>query len=257
MSRSRLVPHRAAVAATAGGRHISLRGRLARFDWIQLAGDLDEQGWVCMPGVLTAGECAATHRLYADDSRFRSTVDMEKHRFGRGQYRYFSYPLPPLVEKLRRELYARLAPIADGWAQRLGGPQRYPQKLRDYVALCHAAGQRRPTPLLLHYGPGDYNCLHQDLYGAMAFPLQVVVALSREGTDYEGGELVLQEQRPRAQSRVSVIRLRRGDAVVFTNRERPVRGKRGDYRVQMRHGVATLKSGERLTLGIIFHDAKG
>jgi hypothetical protein len=202
-------------------------------------------------------ECASLRRVWNDETAFRSTVDMARHNFGRGEYRYFANPLPPLVAKLRTELYAELAPTAQAWAARLGRePSAFPGSLEAFLARCHAAGQRRPTPLLLRYRDGDWNALHQDLYGAIAFPLQVLIVLSARGRDYDGGEVVLVEQRPRAQSRATAFTLDEGDGLVFTNRERPVRGSRGDYRVTMRHGVSMLRSGERLTVGIIFHDAE-
>jgi hypothetical protein len=181
---------------------------------------------------------------------------MDRHRFGRGEYRYFAHPLPPLVAALRGAAYARLAPIANRWITALGGTAGYPRTLAVYLVQCHAAGQRRPTPLLLHYRAGDYNCLHQDLYGALAFPLQVVVPLSQPGRDYDGGELIFSEQRPRSQSRATAVVAAAGEGIAFTNRERPVRGTRGVYRVQMRHGLSTVTRGERFALGLIFHDAR-
>jgi uncharacterized protein len=195
----------------------------------------------------------------AEQARFRSTVVMERHNFGRGEYKYFDYPLPEPIAGLRAALYAALVPTARRWREALshGSPDEapLPAEHADYLALCHAAGQLRPTPLLLSYGPGDYNCLHQDLYGELVFPLQVAVLLSEPGRDFTGGELVLTEQRPRMQSRVEVVPLQQGDAVAFAVRERPVTGTRGVYRVQMRHGVSRLRTGARRTLGIIFHDA--
>ncbi len=218
---------------------------------------LDATGFARLPRLLDARACRTLTALYERDRLFRSTIDMARHGFGRGQYRYFAAPLPRLVAQLRTSLYLPLAEVARAWARRLGqDPTDYPPTLQEFLARCHAAGQRRPTPLLLHYEAGDWNALHQDTYGAVAFPLQVAVLLTEPGRDHEGGELVLVEQRPRAQSRATVVPLARGDAVVFTNRERPVRGTRGDYRVAMRHGVSTLTSGTRLTLGIIFHDAQ-
>ena len=193
--------------------------------------------------------------LYGPGDGFRSHVHMARHGFGRGEYRYFAYPLPPVVEQLRTALYARLAPTANEWHERMGMPARFPAEHGAFLDRCHAAGQRRPTPLLLQYGPGDYNCLHQDLYGDQVFPLQVAILLSRPGEDFTGGEFVLTEQRPRMQSRASVVPLGKGDGVVFAVNSRPQRGTRGDYRVKLRHGVSTLRSGHRHTLGIIFHDA--
>ena len=205
--------------------------------------------------MLDVAECAALRALWADERRFRSRIDMARFRFGLGEYRYFSSPLPPLVASLRAELYRRFAPIANEWTMRLGTPERYPARLTQYLAHCAERGQRRPTPLLLRYTAGGYNCLHQDLYGALAFPLQFTCVLSELGEDYTGGEILLVEQRPRAQSRGEVVVLGRGDAVVFPNRHRPVAGARGWYRVTVRHGVSTIRSGERMSLGVIFHDA--
>jgi hypothetical protein len=230
-------------------------GRLEHFDWTRIAGDLDGQGWAVLPALLSPAECAATAALYDGETGFRSRVIMARHGFGQGEYRYFSYPLPPLVQALRTALYPRLAGLANRWHARLGLAARFPATHAAFLARCHAAGQVRPTPLLLRYGPGDYNALHQDLYGEHVFPLQVAVLLSAPGDDFEGGELVLTEQRARMQSRVSVVPLARGDAVVFAVNGRPQRGTRGDYRVTMRHGVSPLREGRRHTLGIIFHDA--
>jgi hypothetical protein len=224
-------------------------------DWTRVAAELDQQGWAVLPGLLTAAQCLATATLYESDDAFRSRVVMARHGFGRGEYKYFRYPLPPLVARLRAGLYPHLATIANGWQERLGHEARFPDTHADYLAYCHAAGQRRPTPLLLRYGPGDYNCLHQDLYGEESFPLQVAALLSAQGRDFAGGEFVLTEQRPRTQSRVMVVPLDLGDAVVFAVNQRPVKGARGDYRVALRHGVSRLHSGQRHTLGIIFHDA--
>ena len=221
-------------------------------DWTAAEESLDARGWAMLPGLLDAAECTGVAQLYDDPARFRSHVTMARHGFGRGEYRYFAYPLPAPVEVLRSALYPHLAPIANHWHERMGLARRFPATHAEYLAECHAAGQVRPTPLLLRYGPGDYNCLHQDLYGEHVFPLQAAVLLSR---DFEGGELVLTEQRPRMQSRVEVVSLRQGDAAVFAVNHRPVRGSRGDYRVTMRHGVSTIRSGERHVLGVIFHDA--
>lgn len=222
-------------------------------DWRAVAEALDRQGWALLPGMLDAAACAAVIALYDERERFRSEVIMARHGFGRGAYRYFAYPLPPLVQELRTGLYPRLAPIANRWHERMGLARRFPAAHAGYLAECHAAGQLRPTPLLLRYGHGDYNCLHQDLYGEHVFPLQAAVLLS-EG--FEGGEFVLTEQRPRMQSRAAVVPLRQGDAVVFAVSQRPVAGARGDYRVTMRHGVSEIRAGSRHTLGIIFHDAR-
>lgn len=222
-------------------------------DWTRIADELDGQGWAVLPNLLD--ECGGLISLYDRDDLFRSTVTMARHGFGQGEYRYFAYPLPPPVQTLRTALYPRLAPIANGWNARLGTEARFPNDFADFIIRCHEAGQVRPTPLLLRYGPGDYNCLHQDLYGATVFPLQVAVLLSKPGSDFTGGEFVLTEQRPRQQSRVSVVPLSKGDGVVFAVNSRPIRGARGDYRVTMRHGVSRLHTGKRHTLGIIFHDA--
>jgi uncharacterized protein len=226
-----------------------------KYDWRRIAGELDEQGWAIVPGVLDQAACAATAMLYDREDGFRSRVVMARHGFGRGEYRYFSYPLPPAVERLRAALYLHLAPIANGWQERQGREARFPGDHAAYIAHCHDAGQMRPTPLLLRYGPGDYNCLHQDLYGAEVFPLQVAVLLSQPGEDFTGGEFVLTEQRPRQQSRAMVVPLAQGDGVVFAVNSRPVKGIRGDYQVKMRHGVSKLHTGQRHALGIIFHDA--
>jgi hypothetical protein len=234
----------------------AIAARTARVDWRAVEAALDADGWARLPRLLGAAECRAIRGGYADDARFRSTVDMARHRFGRGQYRYFADPQPPMVAALRAELYRRLAPIANRWAAALGRRADFPATLPEYRARCRAAGQTRPTPLVLRYGPGDYNCLHQDLYGELAFPLQVVIPLSAAGRDYAGGELVLVEQRPRSQSRATAVVAAAGEGIVFVNRERPARGARGVYRVRMRHGMSTLLSGERYALGIIFHDAK-
>lgn len=230
--------------------------RLACADWAAVQHALDEQGWSLVPSVLTASECRHVARDYQRDELYRSTVDMERHRFGRGQYRYFTYPLPPLVEALRHAFYCRLFSVANAWAERLQLRFRYPSTLSGFLERCHAAGQTRPTPLVLRYGPGDYNRLHQDVYGPLRFPLQVLLLLSQSSVDYTGGEVIFVEQRPREQSKAVAVTPRRGDAVVFTNRERPIAGKRSDYRVQMRHGASTLSSGQRMVLGIIFHDAE-
>jgi hypothetical protein len=229
--------------------------RLAAVDWTAAAAALDSQGWAILPGLLSAGECGGVARLYDESDGFRSRIVMARHGFGRGEYRYFAYPLPPLVEALRTDLYGKLAPIANRWHERMGMGARFPAGHVEFLARCHAAGQARPTLLLLRYGPGDYNCLHQDLYGEHVFPLQAAVLLSEPGEDFEGGELVLTEQRPRMQSRAMVVPLRKGDAVLFAVNSRPVQGKRGSYRVKLRHGVSALRSGHRHTLGIIFHDA--
>jgi hypothetical protein len=224
-------------------------------DWRRIAAELDEQGWAVLPALLESAACVATAMLYDWDDGFRSRVVMARHGFGRGEYRYFSYPLPPMVERLRTGLYPRLAPIANGWMERQGQETRFPDSHAGYLARCHTGGQARPTPLLLRYGPGDFNCLHQDLYGAEVFPLQVAVLLSAPGRDFTGGEFILTEQRPRQQSRVMAVPLAQGDGVVFAVNSRPVRGTRGDYQAKMRHGVSRLLTGQRHVLGLIFHDA--
>jgi hypothetical protein len=229
--------------------------RVVGVDWNATAAALDERGFAVLEKLLTPGECRAVSALYPDESRFRSRVVMSRHGFGKGEYKYFSYPLPALIDGLRTALYPRLAPIANDWNRRMGIDLRYPPDHAAFLALCHAAGQRRPTPLLLQYGPGDCNCLHQDLYGALAFPMQVAILLSEPGRDFTGGEFVLTEQRPRMQSRPEVVPLRQGDGVVFAVHHRPVAGTRGTYRVNLRHGVSRLRSGRRHALGVIFHDA--
>jgi uncharacterized protein len=229
--------------------------RVARIDWERAAEELSQHGAAVLEKLLTAQECRAVAALYPEDERFRSHIVMARHGFGRGEYKYFAYPLPEPIGSLRAALYERLAPVANAWNERMGLGARYPATHAEFLALCHAAGQTRPTPLLLQYGPGDYNCLHQDLYGALAFPLQVAILLSEPGEDFSGGEFVLTEQRPRMQSRAEVVPLRRGDAVAFAVHHRPVEGTRGVYRVNLRHGVSRVRSGRRHTLGIIFHDA--
>jgi uncharacterized protein len=226
-------------------------------DWRDVELALDRDGVSVLPRLLDAHACSALAALYDDapEGTFRSRVVMARHGFGQGEYKYFGYPLPPPLPGLRTALYAQLAPIANRWNTTLGKPQRYPATHAEYLSQCHAAGQVRATPLLLRYGEGDYNCLHQDLYGEHVFPLQVVVLLSEPGRDFDGGEFVLVEQRPRMQSRPLVVPLRHGDAAVFAVNQRPVQGTRGPYRVAMRHGVSRIRRGARSTLGIIFHDA--
>lgn len=224
-------------------------------DWTRVAADLDERGWTILPRLLDPAACREAAALYDRHTGFRKEVIMERHGYGRGAYRYFAYPLPPLVEALRSGLYPRLAPIANRWHERMGFDVRFPAEHGDFLGRCHGAGQGRPTPLILRYGPGDYNCLHQDLYGEHVFPLQAAVLLSAPGEDFSGGEFVLTEQRPRMQSRVEVVPLGQGDAVIFAVAHRPRSGSRGDHRVNMRHGVATIRSGQRHMLGVIFHDA--
>jgi hypothetical protein len=228
---------------------------VAAIDWAEVAGDLDAQGWAVLPALIADPECAAIAGMYGGGEGFRSRVVMARHGFGQGEYRYFSYPLPQLVQGFRTMLYPRLAPIANRWHERMGIDVRFPGDHATFLERCHAAGQKRPTPLLLQYDVGDYNCLHQDLYGEHVFPLQVAALLSAPTQDFEGGEFVLTEQRPRMQTRAAVVPLTKGDAVVFAVNSRPVRGSRGDYRVALRHGVSKLRAGRRHTLGIIFHDA--
>jgi uncharacterized protein len=220
-----------------------------------LEASLDAAGSAVIEGLLTAAECERLAALYASDAPFRSRVVMGRHGFGRGEYKYFRYPLPERIAQLRRELYPRLAAVANRWNEAMGIEARFPGTLENFLKRCRAAGQRRPTPLLLQYGVDDYNCLHQDVYGEHVFPLQLTVLLSRPGRDFTGGEFVLTEQRPRMQSRAEVVPLNQGDAVVFAVRHRPVRGTRGVYRVNLRHGVSRVRSGNRHTAGIIFHDA--
>lgn len=230
--------------------------RVATYDWTVLAQELDAGGAAVMRDLLGARECRELADFYDEERRFRSTVVMARHGFGRGEYRYFGYPLPDIVQTLRSALYSQLAPIANDWRARLNDRTNFPLTLERYLKRCHAAGQTRPTPLLLRYREGDYNCLHQDLYGEHVFPLQVALLLSEPGVDFEGGEFALTEQRPRMQSRLEVVPLRQGDAAIFAVRDRPVAGSRGVYRVNMRHGVSPLRRGARHTLGIIFHDAE-
>jgi uncharacterized protein len=230
--------------------------RIEALDWDRVSADLDELGFAQTPPVLEGGECAALAALFDDDeAAFRSSVDMRRHRFGEGVYRYFDAPLPALIDDARHAFYAPLAQVANRWAQRLGEPAVFEGGLDDFLARCHASGQTRPTPLMLRYGAGGHNTLHQDLYGDVVFPLQVVTVLDRPGVDFEGGQFVLVEQRPRAQSRAHVIDLQQGACLIFPTRVRPVQGSRGFYRVAMRHGVATVAGGRRTTLGLIFHDA--
>jgi uncharacterized protein len=229
--------------------------RVNAFDWPQIGKGLDDEGSALLPGVLSAQECEALAALYGEESLFRSRVVMGRHGFGRGEYKYFSYPLPSLIQGLRTALYPRLAPVANRWNTAMGIAVRYPENLRDFLERCHGAGQHRPTPLLLQYGEGDFNCLHQDLYGEHVFPIQVAILLSEPQRDFTGGEFVLTEQRPRMQSRPEVVPLRQGDGVAFAVHHRPVQGTRGTYRVNLRHGVSRLRSGQRHTVGIIFHDA--
>ena len=229
--------------------------RVKDLDWERIVHDLDVQGNAIIERLITSAECDKLAQLYPKDRIFRSRVLMAQHGFGRGEYKYFSYPLPDMVNDLRKAIYPRLVPIANRWNSAMGIDILYPEKYADFITRCHNAGQLKPTPLLLQYGPGDYNCLHQDLYGEHIFPLQVTILLSEPGHDFTGGEFVLTEQRPRMQSRPEVVPLRQGDALIFAVHHRPVQGTRGSYRVNLRHGVSRVRSGRRHTVGIIFHDA--
>jgi len=234
----------------------NLAPRVAAFDWPEIEASLDRQGYATLPGLLERRECETIAALYEDDARFRSRVVMERHAFGLGEYKYLRYPLPPLVETLRRASYPRLAPVANRWRGSLREQGKFPPDLEAYLRDCHAAGQTRPTPLILKYEADGYNCLHQDLYGERVFPLQMTVLLSAPGRDFTGGEFLLVEQRPRAQSKGEVVPLDQGDAVLFAVCHRPAQGKRGPYRVTLRHGVSRIRTGQRYTLGVIFHDAE-
>ncbi|HEU4585317.1 MAG TPA: 2OG-Fe(II) oxygenase [Gemmatimonadaceae bacterium] len=234
----------------------NIASRAQRFDWLDIEQQLDSNGWALLGGILSADECRAIAALYDESGIFRKQIVMARHGFGRGEYKYYDYPLPSIISELRMHLYPRLAPIADRWNEAMRIDVRYPREHAAFIERCHAAGQRRPTPLLLKYDEGDFNALHQDLYGEHVFPFQVVFLLSRPGEDFTGGEFVLTEQRPRMQSRVEVVPLRQGDAAIFAVHDRPVEGKRGYYRVKLRHGVSRIRSGRRYTTGVIFHDAK-
>jgi hypothetical protein len=234
----------------------AVQRRVAAADWDRVAADLDAQGFAVLQALLSAKDCRTVSSLYPDDARFRSHIVMARHGFGRGEYKYFSYPLPDLIASLRTEIYPHLSCVANRWNEAMNIAVRYPPEHRAFLQRCHDAGQARPTPLLLQYGPGDFNCLHQDLYGEHVLPLQVAILLSEPDDDFTGGEFVLTEQRPRMQSRAAVVPLRRGDAVVFAVHHRPVRGTKGAYRVNLRHGVSVVRTGRRYTVGIIFHDAK-
>ncbi len=234
----------------------SAEARIARYSWGAIAEELDSVGCAVLPKLLTQQQCADIAALYSDERHFRSRVVMARHGFGKGEYRYFSYPLPDLIGDMRTALYPRLAPIANAWNERMGVEERFPAEHVVFLERCRRGGQTRPTPLLLQYVAGDYNCLHQDLYGDIWFPIQVAILLSEPGKDFTGGEFALTEQRPRMQSRVEVVPLRQGDAVAFAVTNRPMRGTRGDYRVNLRHGVSRVRSGMRHAAGIIFHDAR-
>ena len=229
--------------------------RIAALDWPRITGALDAQGWAVIDGLLPRRACEALAAGYADDAQFRSCVLMQRHGFGQGEYKYFAYPLPGLLAEMREAFYAPLVPLANRWHEVMSLAPRFPAEHQRFLERCHAAGQVRPTPLLLQYGEGDYNCLHQDLYGEHVFPLQVALLLSQPGRDFTGGEFVITEQRPRMQTRPHVVPLAQGDAVVFAVNHRPVQGTRGPYRVNLRHGVSRVRSGHRHTLGLIFHDA--
>jgi len=229
---------------------------LAGMDWLRIAEELDARGWAMTGPMLKPETCRALADLYPDESAFRARVVMARHGFGRGEYKYFSYPLPRIVERLRQGLYGPLAAVANAWAERLGEDRRFPDGLDDMLARCREAGQTRPTPLLLTYGAGDYNCLHQDLYGDQVFPLQAAFLLDEPGRDFDGGEFVIVEQRPRQQSAPQVVPLRQGEGVIFAVRERPAQGARGVHRRILRHGVSEVRQGRRRTLGVIFHDAR-
>ena len=228
--------------------------RISRYDWSRVDSELSSYGSALLQKLLTPKECQLIAALYSEEEHFRSHIIMARHGFGKGEYRYFKYPLPKLIAGLRTALYSRLALIANEWSKRMGEDTRFPAEHADFLKRCHDRGQLRPTPLLLQYVPGDYNCLHQDLYGELAFPIQVAILLSEPGTDFTGGEFILAEQRPRMQTRAEVVPLTQGDAVAFAVHHRPVEGTRGTYRVNLRHGVSRVRSGRRHTVGIIFHD---
>ena len=228
-----------------------------QIQWQKISADLDEHGCAIIPGVLTRTGCEEIAGWYDEKERFRSRIEMARYAFGRGEYKYFRYSLPQLVQELRSDIYPHLAPQANRWAEQLGSKSSpYPPTLNEFLRRCHRAGQKRPTPLMLKYGTGDFNCLHRDLYGEMSFPIQLTIFLSQPGRDFSGGEFVLAEQQPRRQTRIEVLSPKQGDCVVFAVHHRPVRGARGYYRASLRHGVGTVRSGRRYTLGIIFHDAK-
>lgn len=245
-----------AATAALGARMQTMDERVAALDWPRIESELDEHGVGLTGPLLDVGACAALRALYGEPGHFRSRIVMARHGFGRGEYQYFAHPLPDVIAALRRLIYGRLAPIANRWNAALGIAQRYPETFDAFLALCHEQGQQRPTPLLLKYGVGDYNCLHQDLYGDLFFPFQMVILLSQPGRDFSGGEFTLVEQRPRMQSRPEVVPLQQGEAAIFAVQHRPVEGARGAYRVNLRHGVSRVRSGERYTTGLIFHDAR-
>jgi hypothetical protein len=229
---------------------------MKNFDWPSIEAELERGGCAVLPELLSSDECRSLSKLYAGDEPFRSRIVMARHGFGRGEYKYFAYPLPRMIERLRTEAYSHLVPIANRWYETMRLSVRFPPEHAEFLRRCHSAGQKRPTPLLLQYEAGDYNCLHQDLYGEHVFPLQIAILLSAPGQDFTGGEFVMTEQRPRMQSRVEVVPLQQGDGVVFAVNQRPVRGSRGSYRVTMRHGVSRIRSGHRQTAGVVFHDSR-
>ena len=235
---------------------MTIQDRLNKLDWKAMEASLWQRGYAKTDPLLTVDECEALVALYGNDRIFRSRIDMKRFRFGEGEYKYFRYPLPPLVQALRETIYPRLAVVANAWAKALGQTDRFPESHDQFLAICRRKGQSKPTPLLLRYGAGDYNCLHQDIYGTVSFPMQLTAFLSRPDEDFAGGEFLLVEQRPRAQSRGESLAPPQGEIVIFGTRHRPVEGSRGYYRVNMRHGVSTVHSGSRFTLGVIFHDAK-
>jgi hypothetical protein len=234
---------------------LAIQARMDAVDWTMVHADLDAQGWAIVPMLLTHPEADSIARLYHQERGFRSQVIMARHGFGRGEYKYFSYPLPPLIHALRTASYPHLVPIANQWHERMGKDVRFPHDHAAFLDRCHQAGQLRPTPLLLQYAPDDYNCLHRDLYGEHVFPIQIAILLDQPGEDFEGGEFVMTEQRPRMQTRAMVLPLRKGDAAIFAVNSRPMKGTRGDYQVKLNHGVSKLCWGKRHTLGVIFHDA--
>jgi hypothetical protein len=250
-----LTPLKRDAAPLAPPSPTAIEARVAVADWAGIQAGLDAEGWAIAPKLLTPAEAEALAGLYPQDQGFRSRVIMSRHGFGRGEYKYFSYPLPPLIQALRTAAYPHLAPIANAWQARTGKAERFPPDHAAFLARCHEAGQARPTPLLLRYEAGDYNCLHRDLYGEHVFPIQIAILLDQPSQDFEGGEFVMTEQRPRMQTRAMVLPLEKGDAAIFAVNSRPVRGVRGDYQVKLSHGVSKLRSGRRRTLGVIFHDA--
>ena len=248
-------PKTSGAVASRGIGADAIGARVDAIDWTKVHADLDAQGWAIAPKLLTEAEAAFIAGLYGQEQGFRSHVIMARHGFGRGEYKYFSYPLPPPIETLRTAAWPHLAPLANQWHERMRKEERFPHSHTAFLERCHKAGQLRPTPLLLTYAPEDYNCLHRDLYGEHVFPIQIAILLDQPGTDFEGGEFVMTEQRPRMQTRVMVLPFQKGDAAIFAVNSRPVRGTRGDYQVKLSHGVSKLHSGRRRTLGVIFHDA--